>query len=593
MNTHATPSTTSLLTSKRLGALMVLLFATLSIAGLPYAHDVANSGRYLVNVIRTIDPTLLQNDPVADGMLGFWSLFYVILGQGARLLGISATALPQLLTLSYWGIEFLTFAILWRLTRELTDHAWAFALLGAWAVHPKTPPLGGSPLFLPVVTHQEVALVLCLAALVLFLRERWLPGWLLTSAALFFHALFALHFAFCVAPVLVLWMIYRRQLALDWIGGLAIFAVAALTFRFFLAPGSFSAEEARIFIAAEGNMAHVSFLDASPLQWVKLVLLMALTFFCTRQFGARSAKVRFIFASALAGAVVALLISLLAISTRLPFFALLQPVRTFFWVTLFCYLILAATAASTWSTDRWLSLYLSAFFFLDIVNVDWAWAVALVALTWLWVNPAQRLTDRSARVLQVGFVGAVALGALASGVSFVRSVGRLGSPWALLPTLLLLGVVAVMYFRPNLRTPAILLTLVITLLGATVSWNRVFSERTPPAGWYTVREWIRDNTPVDAQFITTGGENFRTVAFRGAFGRDYGGLSWVDPLTYAEYEAMAEQIAQTRDNGVWNITRMAQLATEWGADYLLIEGDYAPDSDPLHVEGSYAIFAVP
>ncbi len=35
---------------KAVGLLLVAGFAALSIWGLPYAHDVANSGRYLMNV---------------------------------------------------------------------------------------------------------------------------------------------------------------------------------------------------------------------------------------------------------------------------------------------------------------------------------------------------------------------------------------------------------------------------------------------------------------------------------------------------------------------------------------------------------------
>ncbi len=203
--------------------------------------------------------------------------------------------------------------------RQLTKNVWAFVLLGAWAVHPKVPALGGSPLFLPVVTQQEVRLLLLLLALVLFLRQRWFIGWVLVSAALFFHALLALHFALCFAPALILWMVYRRQFTLDWLGGLGLFALCALVFRFLLAPGSFSADEARIFIAAEGNMSHVSVLNENPLQWVKLILLLGLTSLAVYRFWRQSEAVRLIWASLMLGSVIALALSVMAIATREPF----------------------------------------------------------------------------------------------------------------------------------------------------------------------------------------------------------------------------------------------------------------------------------
>ncbi len=139
----------------------------------------------------------------------------------------------------------------------------------------------------------------------------------------------------------------------------------------------------------------------------------------------------------------------------------------------------------------------------------------------------------------------------------------------------------------------LLLTMLVVLIGATVSWNHFFVERSPPADWYAVREWIRDDTPTDAQFLTTGGENFRTVAFRSAFGRDYGGLSWVAPLTFDAYEAMDRRIALSQETDTWNIAALTQLASEWGADYLVTQGAYTPGNVPLHVEGSYAIFRLP
>ena len=140
-----------------LPVLLVLFFTALAVWGSPFLYDVGNSGRYLVGVLRHLDPALFPGDAVVDSLARFHSLFYDSLGVGLAAVGLTPAGLSGAMFVLYALTRLLTFALLFLLVQTLaarTDPAgaagetvWGFLFLAALAVHVKPTLLGGTQLF--------------------------------------------------------------------------------------------------------------------------------------------------------------------------------------------------------------------------------------------------------------------------------------------------------------------------------------------------------------------------------------------------------------------------------------------------------------
>jgi hypothetical protein len=464
---------------------LTLLLALFAVWASPFAFDEGASGRYLPGVEQALDPTLFPGDAVVEGMRRFKSLFYTGLGVGARPFGVAGL---ELLLGALYALSklLLALAVLLVIRRLTTD--WRASLLAvAWIATPKSCWVGGVTLFLPTLTHMEVALGLGLVGVWLLLEGRLNLFWLVSALSVFVHPLVTFHLLLAVFPLLN----RRKQLP-----GFLVFAVCAAVYVLTMAP-HLSAEEGQIFLAAKGHINHISLLNQGAFGWVKLLAVTAVV--VRAQYKDGDGKTGMLLGCVLAGFASALALSALALATHSVSLALFQPMRVFFWVTLFLGLLLAVFAAK----DRLLLIVLLLWM------LDSLWMVPFAALIFVGREDLIRY-------------GTWLLTALAAAALFVHTPFESTREVAPALVLFLLSIPSGWVVVPALA---------LTLYGAALH------RKVPDADWTAVRRWASQNTAKGDRFVTPpGAENFRAVALRSSLTEGSSALAWVEPRLYVEGE---------------------------------------------------------
>jgi hypothetical protein len=110
--------------------------------------------------------------------------------------------------------------------------------------------------------------------------------------------------------------------------------------------------------------------------------------------------------------------------------------------------------------------------------------------------------------------------------------------------------------------------------------------------WDQVRRWVRHQTPKTAKFVTTTtGVDFGVMSLRSSVTTRAGALLWIDPLLAKEARARADRVEMARQNGVWDVGGLIDLARQWGASYVLVKGPFTnAESEPLCRFGAYSVF---
>lgn len=578
---------TARLTPARSAVLLAVVLGAWRALALPVAYDRGDSGRYLLAVIRAADPALLADDPLVEGLGRFRSLFYDGLGALFHLLGWGPEQLPAVIGVLYVLAGMAGLLALLAVMHAVAPRNWlAGLLIAAWAVFPQTAPLGGAPLFLPIFTHQEIALVVLLAALALLLRGRLTAAWAVAACAVGLHAIFAVHWALAAALPTLWWSWRARQLRAA-APGLSLFGAAALLYKFTLAPPDFSPAEAALFLQTKGAIPHVSLLRAGWRDWVTLGLQLGLAGLAVWRMPGAPVAPRRVWQLAAAGTVLGCVASAAALASGWPLLAQLQPMRVFFWVTLLTHLAIAAAAADGLARRRPIGWLLLAYLAFSMLDLNWELLAAALGVAVLALDRA----DAEVRAALVAVLAA------AVGAGLLRLGGNNWSAVWLGPVALVLLMGAAAPWMPRLsaalgRRPAALpvLLLLILMLAGAQQWRRYFAPRVDP-NWDVVRVWVRGQTPVAARFLVTDGENFSAMAWRRAVSRDYSALAWVAPLVYQEYAGMFREIGAARTADGWDLAQLEALAARWELDYIVVDGAYRGGGEPLFRAGRYTVFA--
>lgn len=594
------------MTSRARTGLLLLLagvaLGLISAASVPLRFDHGNSGRYLLPVLQASDPELFAGDPVVSSLQRFRSLFYDALILGVEVLELRPDEIETLFSWLYWTSRALLVLGIMAIARAFdTDPLTAFAL-GVWACFTSSAPVGGESLFVNVVTHSTAAFLLGAGGLWALLSRRRLAFWLLLSAQLLVHPLMALHLLLCLGPAQLL--LRRRIDRVDLIGG-AIFGVSLLICSASIPP--LSPQEAAVLQGAKGSMNHVALAAQSLPGWLSLLatLAVALGAWHRRRATDPSAKRDLLAAGIVCGIVAACLLSWLATTSEWVRLVQLQPLRTFVWIHLLCYLLIASAAVHHWRRRTAAAPALMALFMLSLVPSLWQPLFAVIALAALYREGWRPLWLAATAGLGLAIVAGWLARDLLPGLETLRT--------PVVPALVVsvLGAFA-LATGERLRAPAACAALALACVLSAWSWHRYYDDKDDPAwgatyddrmhqDWDAARRWFAVNTPRSARVVVAGGRgNFRTLALRSAVGEPMSALVWVDPAVYLE---IADEAGRVREclvsppddgdprAGTWRLPCLVRRAAEGDASYLLVEGDVdGGTTAPIRRFGPYRVY---
>jgi hypothetical protein len=577
--------------------LVLAVLAAVALFANPYFYDQGNSGRYLTGVLRILDPSLFPGDEVAASLSRFESIFYDGLGSVLRLVGAAPEALASTIYTLYLLSRLLLCLLLFLLGRQLSQSYWPALLLVAWAVHAKTLPLGGTQLFANTLRHTEVTILVELVALICLFRGRTLFFWLLASLAIFIHALVALHFILAIAPPLFLLALFRdRKLERGHIFGAVVFGAAVLLYYSLLAPPPFTAEEARIFLAAKGDINHISFAGTPLLRWLQLFGQLGLAAAVYWQYLRSERHATLLLSSTFAGAILALALSAVAIITEHPLPALIQPLRAFLWVAFFAHLLLALALGQSVRRPTALTPILLGYFLFSILESIWAIALAFLGIGYVLATTLPAVTKLVPPVAVERWSGR-ALALLAGGIALAALLGgrlpaNLGDFRFIIPALGLALLAFPLWRSVTGRLALVGFLFTYVLLFASLNVYNQYEAITDP-DWQTVCRWAGQNSDKDDRFIVTyTAESFRTCAFRTAVSHDFAALAWVDPNTFVETQQQAQLIRAGFDGSAWDSDYLIGLAHEWDAVYLITDGPVEPAVSPVFQAGRFSVIEI-
>lgn len=577
--------------------LLAVALATVSWFSTGLRYDHANSGRYLLQVLKSADPELFVQDSVVDSLARFRSLFYDML---AAIFGWvrAPHRLEEALSVLYLICRVSTTWLVMAIGRALGGGLVTAFLLGCWCSFEQTSVVGGDSLFANVMTHATVAFLTAAGALLLLLEGHERFFWPLLGLTLFIHPLIALHLALCIVPALFAVYGPTRE---HWLG-CSILGGCLILYWATLAPPPMSSAEAAIFLEAKKDMVHVSAFAQSTLAWTETAALMALVFFVGFKNPRQSAdrRGRLLAVAMFCGGLAAVTLSFGAAYLDQVRLAQLQPLRLFVWVQFFAFVVLAGSAGRAAASRSMPEVLLFTVFLFSILPTRWR--LAFLGLTLLYfVALRLRLRDLLARAAFIGIVAAMTAGWFLRDTA--ESIDSLRNPWVPAVGILLLPLVSRWPGR-RLRTAAAVVILGVALSGGAVYWHRYFDAKSYPewgsvfrdraqADWTAVRQRIAASTPKQARFVLAcGGQNFRTRALRTGLGEPMSALAWVDPAAYDENERRRQEIERGRRSGAWDLEYLVDLARSWGADHLLVEGETSPTPRPRFEIGPYRVFRV-
>jgi hypothetical protein len=508
-------------------------------------------------------------------------------------------------------------AAAFAVAQALADDLWLPVLLLTWCAHPKRAPVGGASLFMPLLRHTEVTLILGLVAVYCLLRRRHLGFWAILSLSVFVHSIVAFHLFLAMVPP---WLLRSKRLDTRGIIGLALFAVSCLVYLVTMAPPAMTAAEAHIFLSAKGTMAHVSPFNQSVLGWVRMLGLAALAWLAHRHLSLSDEGTSLVLGFAWSGTLFALVLSTLTVLSGSARLAQFQPMRVFFWVTLFVNVSLAASVVQALKRALPEGIILLAVLVLTMLNSLWATGFILLGVGYFLLARSGVLE----KLASLGFAftvptlrplaelrrrdgaGVVARAAVAASVGLMILAWLLGEgqpsadlrrPLPVVAGLLLLLLSSKPILTSRWRWAVFVGLTVASVAGASLFWHSYFGERLDPH-WDSVRRWIRENTPKEARFIsamqpdhTYGGGNFRTLALRTALGEPQSALLWVDPLVGTENGRRVSQVKEAYDGQAWSLEHLFALADEWDAEYVVVKGLYQRNTRPVFLLEPYSVLA--
>ena len=579
--------------------LVFLILALFAVQGSPYRFADGNNGRYLPTLYRSMEPSLFPNDPVVDSFARFNSLFYTGIGS---LLGWLQVSLLQVKVV-FWGLYILTklalMGLVYFLVRTIRQEIGVFLLLGAWAVHQKAASVGGDSMFAPSLTHATLAVLLGIAALAFLLQQKPFWFWMILSFSLFIHSLITLHLVMMVVPVILLQE--RAKLSKPTMSGMILFGLAFLAYWLWMTPPPFSAEEARLFLAVKGSMAHIAPQAQTVLGWVSMVGRVVLAWLVYRSLLAGQKAFDSLAGFMLAGSLLASLLGLAATFSGNLQLTQFQPMRMFEWVNFLVFILLTCAGIRIWQKDRLLSALLLVVVLLNILDSLWGLtglylAIAGFLARWLsgrWPRLAFLSTPN---LLLLGYV-LLALASLGMWtLGDFHDFDSFRDPFPVLVILFILPLAWIPIEKATWRYGLLAIALFAALLGRSLYVYEYIAVR-QDADFDAVCRWIALNTRDDARFITTlstdNPGNFRARALRTTLNESQSALYWVDPLIGLENGEMSQRVQSTWDGQFWDVNTLFVFVQDWNATYILLEGDFLPEMPAVYQQGNYHVLAVP
>lgn len=580
------------LTARVRSATLVIVFALLAIWSNPLQYDRANSGRYLLGVLRAADPALFPGDEVVASLGRFQSSFYQVLASGFHMTGAAPESLEPAMHGLYIVSKMLLILVIFALSQSLSRDIWLFVLVGAWALHREGALIGGVALFDPMMTHAEIAILLGMLALTLLFRGRLFWFWVPLCFSIFIHSLVTLHLVAMVVPPLLLLHRERRSLP-----GFGLFLACTAVYLTFMSPPSLSAAEAQLFLAEKGTINHIAFFNHPGAELLKMLLVLVLVWLSYWHLDKDTPNSRLLACFVGSGTLTALVLSLAATNTEIARLSLFQPVRIMLWVTLCSYLLLAVTTLKALQQRSLAGALLLAVLVLTILDSLWTMAFAALSIGYLLAHSLpfrQRMTD----IWKLESLAKVAIGLLVAGMFMGWVLNErlpfesFRNPVPLVAGLFFVALVYKNQFVQSTRWVMIGLMLAYTVMGSSLQEYQSYANRFDPE-WYAVQLWSREQTDVNAAFITlTEHGNFRTRSFRTTLSEPMSALAWVDPSLNEANAAAVARVQAGYDGTTWDLDYIFAVADEWGATYVVLDEQYTPQVEPVFEAGPYRIVQI-
>ena len=196
--------------------------------------------------------------------------FYLALAAAMRFLKLSPDQTETLLHSLFIVSKLLLIAAVFAVTWTLRKSFWFFTVFAAWCCHQKPALLGSVALFMPIVTHNEIALVLGMFAIACLLRGRMFLFWLLAGVAVLVHVLVGLQLLLCFGPALL----WRRDFSKGFLAGAAVFAACCVIYLLTMTPPALTPAEWQLFVATNGHTAHISLFNHGWVDWFWIRFLL-------------------------------------------------------------------------------------------------------------------------------------------------------------------------------------------------------------------------------------------------------------------------------------------------------------------------------
>lgn len=578
--------------------LIFVFLALLAVLGGPYRFADGNSGRYLPTLYRIMDPSLFQNDPFTVAITRFETVFYIWLGQLLFFFQVPILQVESVFYGLYVISKLALIGLLYFLVRSLKRNIGVFLILGIWAAHTKGASVGGSVMFSYILNHATLAILLGITALGFLLRQKPFWFWTILGCTLFIHSLIALHLALMVFPVIAFQDGFRFSKSA--LIGMTVFGMALLVYLLWMTPSAFNSQEAILFITKFGESVHVAPQNQSALSWTNMVgrvglaLLAYRSYFYGQKIFARMAGFVFV------GSLLSLALGLAATISGSLQLAQLQPLRMFMWINFLIFVLLACAIEAGYKKDRSMSAILFVVVLLNVLDSEWglAWiffAIASFLARWLsgrW--PRTAFLSAPTSLLLVSIL--LTLTALVKSLTVFSHTLSFHEPVPVLVLAMCLPLFLDRFRKGIWKWRLVTIVLFVTLVGHSINVHNYFNVRRDRE-FNEIGRWIALNTPKDARFITAvrrgRDSNFRARALRVSVNEDQQALFWVAPLVGQENAKMAQQVKSAEKDKNWDLNMLLSLAQDWTTNYLLIEGNYFPESPVLHTQGHFRVMKIP
>ena len=534
---------------------------------------------------------IFANDSVVESLNRFKSLFYDALALGFKLSGSLPDSLESVLRVLYALSKLLLIILIFCISSRFSNRFWFFLLMGAWVSHTKPVPVGNILLFKSLITHDVIAFLLGLTALLFLFRKNNILFWLCLGLSIFVHSLMAFHLFLCVVPPLLL---IDKSHFKKHVSGLVLLIVCSLLYLWLMAPPSLSNNEASIFLAEMGNCVHVSPLNQNIFGWAEMLGLIILGYMSYVQILKHNECSKMITQFILYGTFIGLFLSFSAIITKLSILALFQPMRIFIWVTFLANLLIALAASKSLRQNTLAGTILIGVLVTEILYSQWFLIFVIGAIVYLFMEKYWTSLKR-----YIPFsLDNLTTSAIAVLVFAMFIAWKVKWSYFQNPLILFVGLVMFLMSLRVIRKKFIYTVLLFILMLYSVGMTSVFNhdyfafKRNPD--WDIIRLWCRNNTEKDDVFITPPyGNNFRILSLRSTVSENMQPLLWIDPFEHVSNSARIRKVEQGYSNLRWNLNHLLHLAQKWQVDYVITEGAYEPDDiSPIFSSGPYAVFKV-